>query len=244
MKTVLIADDEPITRMDLADMLTALGFAVLGQAADGFDAVEFCRCHTPDVVLMDVKMPVFDGLSAAETILTEGLAGCVILLTAFSDRDLVDRAARAGVTGYLVKPIRQQDLLPAIQVALAQSARLRESRQQVQEAQQKLRQDRQIHKAQQLLARQQGCSESEAYRRLRKAAMDKRTTIAALAEGILRQAAQTDRVAQAKALLRQRKGLSDESAYRYLAAQAQRTGDTVEEAAQALLTAAGREGSL
>ncbi len=241
MKTVLIADDEPITRMDLADMLTELGFTVAGQAADGFDAVEFCRSHTPDVVLMDVKMPIFDGLSAAETILAEGLAGCVVLLTAFSDRDLIDRAAQAGVTGYLVKPIRQQDLLPAIEVAMAQSTRLRKSRQETQAAQEKLRQDRQIHKAQQVLARQQGCSESEAYRRLRKTAMDKRTTIAALAEGILRQAAQTDRVAQAKAFLRKHKGLSDESAYRYLAAQAQRTGGTVEEAAQALLAAFRKE---
>ena len=110
MNTVVIVDDEPITRMDLSDMLRELGFTVAGEAADGFDAIELCRSLRPDVVLMDVRMPVFDGLTATETILEEDLAGCVILLTAFSDREIIDRASRAGVTGYLVKPIDQKSL--------------------------------------------------------------------------------------------------------------------------------------
>ena len=243
MQTVLIVDDEPITRMDLADMLTELGFSVAGEAADGFDAVELCRVYRPDVVLMDVRMPIFDGLSAAETILGEDLAGCVLLLTAFSDGALIDRAARAGVTGYLMKPVRQEELLPAIRVAMAQSQRLRTSREETRRAEQKLREDRQIHKAQQILARDQGCSESEAYRRMRKTAMDKRISIASLAVGILRQAAGSDPVARAKVLLRDRKGLSDQGAYRWLADRAGARGTSVEEEARDLLDSLREEGA-
>lgn len=178
MKTVLIVDDEPITRMDLSDMLRELGFGVAGEAADGFDAMELCRLKRPDVVLMDVKMPIFDGLSASETILAEELAGCVVLLTAFSDPEIIRRAGAAGVTGYLVKPVDQKSLLPTIEVALAQSLRLRESRRQAREAERRIQEDRQIHKAQQVLSRTQRCSESEAYRQMRKAAMDKRIPLA------------------------------------------------------------------
>ena len=104
-RTAAVLDDEPLTRMDLRDMLTEQGFDVVGEAADGFDAVELCREKHPDVVLMDVKMPVFDGLTASETILTENLADCVVQLTAFSDGGIVESAGQAGVTGYLVKPI-------------------------------------------------------------------------------------------------------------------------------------------
>lgn len=99
MHTVVIVDDEPITRMDLADMLQEIGFSVAGQAADGFDAIELCRALHPDVVLMDVRMPVFDGLTATETILEEDLAGCVILLTAFSDGTSLTGPARPGLQG-------------------------------------------------------------------------------------------------------------------------------------------------
>ena len=151
MRTVIIADDEPITRMDLADMLTELDFQVVGQAGDGFDAVELCRAKRPDVVLMDMKMPVFDGLTAAETILQEDLAGCVVLLTAFNDEPLIRRASEAGVSGYLVKPVAQRSLLPAIEVALAQSQRMR----QAEATQQKMQEERRIRKAQQYLAQAQ-----------------------------------------------------------------------------------------
>ena len=198
MKTVVIVDDEPLTRMDLADMLHELNFDVIGEASDGFDAIELCRTKHPDIVLMDVRMPVFDGLTASETISLEELAGCIVLLTAFSDRDIIDRAAAAGVTGYLVKPINSKTLLPTLEVAYAQSQRLRESRKQTAEAERRIREDRQIHKAQQYLARTQKCSESDAYRKMRKLAMDKRMTMATLAEHILRQAAQNDDVAAVK----------------------------------------------
>ena len=102
-RTAVGVDDEPITRLDLVQMLEEMGFEVAGDAADGFDAIELCRLHHPDVVLMDIKMPVFDGLTASETIISEDLGGCVVLLTAFRDRELIDRASAIGVTGYLVK---------------------------------------------------------------------------------------------------------------------------------------------
>ena len=234
MKTVIIVDDEPITRMDLSDMLQELGFQVVGEAADGFDAIELCRAKRPDVVLMDVKMPIFDGLTASETILSENLAGCVVLLTAFNDRDVIERASKAGVTGYLVKPIDQKSLLPTIEVAYAQSQRLAQSREETQAAQKKIQEDRLIHKAQQYLARTQGCSETDAYRQMRKMAMDKRLSIAALAERILHQAAQNDYVSAAKQLLMQKMGMSEDRAYQHIVSQAKLNNCTVDEAAKAL----------
>ena len=128
MRRIVIAEDEPITCMDLAETLEELGCRVVGTASDGFDAIELCRQHRPDVVLMDVKMPVFDGLSAAESILAEDTAGCVVLLTAFSDDEMIERAQRAGVTAYLVKPVDPNSLLPGTEVAYAQSQRLKASR--------------------------------------------------------------------------------------------------------------------
>ena len=187
MKTVAVAEDEPITRMDICAMLEDLGFSVAGEASDGFDALELCRRTRPDVILMDVKMPIFDGLAAAETICREDLAGCVVMLTAFSDEEIVARAAKAGVTGYLVKPIDRSKLLPTIEVAYEQSCRLRESRQAAEEAQKKLKEDRVIHKAQRVFAQQQHCTDTEAYEKMRKLAMNKRITLYTIACAILGQ---------------------------------------------------------
>lgn len=239
---MIIVDDEPITRIDLSDMLQELGFSVVGEAADGFDAIELCRSLHPDVVLMDVKMPIFDGLTASETILSEELAGCVVLLTAFSDRDIIDRASKAGVTGYLVKPIEQKALLPTIEVALAQSLRLQQVRKQADEAERRIREERQIHKAQQYLAKTQGCSEGTAYRLMRKTAMDKRISIAALAQRILQQAAQNDDIAAVKSILMARKNISDARAYQYITTYAKAHDCTTEQAARVLKAQLEREG--
>lgn len=242
MKKVIIVDDEPITRMDLSDMLQELGFHVAGEAADGFDAIELCRAVHPDVVLMDVKMPVFDGLTASETILSEDLARCVILLTAFSDRDVIARASKAGVTGYLLKPIDQRSLLPTIEVAYEQSRKLWEARAEAREAQQKIREERLIHKAQQHLARTQGCSESEAYRQMRKTAMDKRLSMADLARRILDQAARSDSVEKAKALLMKRLNIPEDKAYKRIVSLARIRGCTTEETARQLCMELSEEG--
>ena len=187
MRRVVVVDDEPITRMDLREMLQDLEFEEVGEAGDGFDAVELCRRLHPDVVLMDVKMPVFDGITAAETILRQDLAGCVVLLTAFGDREIIDRANAAGVTGYIVKPVEERLLLPTIEVALAQSQRLRQSREETQRAVDRLNDSKLIRRAQAVLARDQKISESRAYEVLRRMSMDKRVPMASLARSILEQ---------------------------------------------------------
>ena len=186
-RTAVIVDDEPVTRMDLADMLEEAGFRVAGEAGDGFDAVELCEEKRPDVVLMDVKMPVFDGLTAAETILSRELAVCVVLLTAFQDREIVERAGRIGVTGYLAKPIGPRCLLPTLELALAQSERLQGSREQTRLVRQQMEDDRLVHRAQRAMARRMGCTEEEAYHKMRRMAMDKRVTVASLARRLLEQ---------------------------------------------------------
>ena len=186
-RTAVIVDDEPVTRMDLADMLEEAGFRVAGEAGDGFDAVDLCEEKRPDVVLMDVKMPVFDGLTAAETILSRELAGCVVLLTAFQDREIVERAGRIGVTGYLAKPIDPRCLLPTLELALAQSERLQGSREQTRLVRQQMEDDRLVHRAQRAMARRMGCTEEEAYHKMRRMAMDKRVTVASLARRLLEQ---------------------------------------------------------
>ncbi len=109
---VVIADDEPITRMDLKELLSGEGYQVVGEAADGFDAVEVCKQARPDLVLMDIKMPLLDGLSAAKIVYEENLADTVMMLTAYSEREFVDQAKDVGVAGYLVKPIDEKSLIP------------------------------------------------------------------------------------------------------------------------------------
>lgn len=234
MKRVVVVDDEPITRMDLAGMLPELGFEVVGEASDGFDAIEVCRAEKPDIVLMDVKMPIFDGLSAAETILQEELATCVVLLTAFCDKDIIWRANQIGVTGYLTKPIDARSILPTLEVAYSQSVRLAEQKKQTQEMKNQIQESRQIFRAQKYLAKTQGCSETEAYQKMRKAAMDKRMSVAALAERILKQAAQTDEVALVKEHLMKTRGLREDRAYQVIVNYKKTHGCTVEEAAHAL----------
>ena len=187
MTTVAVIDDEPITRMDICGMLKEEGYQIAGEAGDGFDAVALCRETHPDVVLMDVKMPVFDGLSASQTILEEGLAGAVILLTAFSDEEIVQKAGAIGVSGYLVKPIQQRNLRPAIEMAVAQGERLRESRKDAEEAKQKLKESRVIARAQGILAKKQGISEADAYALLRRTAMDKRLPLVVIAQAYVDQ---------------------------------------------------------
>lgn len=125
---VVIADDEPITRMDLKELLSEEGYQVVGEAADGFDAVEACKQSRPDLVLMDIKMPLLDGLSAAKILFEENLADTVMMLTAYSEREFVDEAKHIGVAGYLVKPIDEKSLVPSIELAVARSKDMRKLR--------------------------------------------------------------------------------------------------------------------
>lgn len=234
MKTVVIADDEPITRMDVAGMLEELGFSVAGEAADGFDAVEQCRRVHPDVALLDVKMPVFDGLTAAETIIEEELAGCVVLLTAFDNPEIIERAKNVGVAGFMLKPVQQRLLLPTLEMAWAQGERFRQSKRETREAQRKLDEVRVIQKAQSILAEREGIAESEAYRILRKTAMDKRVSVIVIAQALLEQAQRESVTEQVKTKLMQQKGLDEQQAFQAIAGLARKLSISRQEAAQVL----------
>lgn len=229
---ILVADDEPITRMDIIGMLEEKGLQVVGEAGDGFDAVQMCRQHGPDVVLMDVKMPVFDGLTAAEKIIQEELAACVILLTAFNDRETIERAKRIGVTGYLVKPVEERLLLPTMEVALAQSRRLCQSRRETELAKRQLSESRAVQQAKGILARREGISESQAYQLLRQMAMDKRVELSALAHTLLDQERRSSDVPFVKERLMREKGLSEAAAFKRIAERAGALGCSREEAAR------------
>lgn len=125
---VVIADDEPISRMDLKELLTEGGYTVVAEVSDGFDAVENCKLYHPDLVLLDIKMPFLDGLAAAKIIYEEELADTIIMLTAYSEREFVEQAKDYGVSGYLVKPIDEKSLIPNIELVVAQSKEMKRLR--------------------------------------------------------------------------------------------------------------------
>lgn len=233
--TAIVVDDEPITRLDLRQMLGEMGFVVVGDAADGFDAIELCRRHTPDVVLMDIKMPVFDGMTASETIISEELAGCVVILTAFRDRELIAQANRVGVTGYLVKPVEERLLLPTIEVAMAQADRLRKARQETAEVRQRMQEQKVIDHAKALLAQQEGLTESEAYRCLQQMAMDKRSTLVSISQVYTAQNSGREQLSRAKAHLMRQRGVTEQQATRAIAELAEKKGVDAAAAARELL---------
>lgn len=181
---ILIAEDEAIIRLDLKEMLEEEGFDVVGEASDGEAAVRLAREKTPDLVIMDIKMPGLDGLSAAERIVEEDLAA-VLILTAFSQKDLVVRAAEAGAIGYLVKPFQRSDLMPAIEVALVRHAELKALRRESADLTEQLATRKAVDRAKGHLMDTKGLSEAEAFRAIQKAAMDERRSMRAVAEEIL-----------------------------------------------------------
>jgi AmiR/NasT family two-component response regulator len=165
---VLIAEDETIIRLDLADMLGRAGFEVCGEARDGVEAVELARSEQPDVAVLDVKMPRLDGIEAARRILDERPIP-IVMLTAYGQDELVSRAVEAGVFGYLVKPFRETDLVPAIQTARARHEELVEVRAEADSFAEALAARKAIERAKGLLMEKEGVSEQEAFARLRRA---------------------------------------------------------------------------
>jgi len=181
---VLIADDDPIIRLDVKQMLEKLGYTVIGESEDGQEAVEAARRLAPDVCVMDVKMPVMDGIDAASIIAEEGIAP-VVLLTAYSDQDLISRAQDAGVFAYLVKPFKPGDLAPTIEVARSRFEQNQRLRQEVADLNERIETRKLVEKAKGVLMEDHGLSEGEAYRRIQQQSMNARKSMREVAEAIL-----------------------------------------------------------
>lgn len=181
---ILIADDESLIRIHLRELLVKIGYDVVAEAANGAIAIDLVRKTRPDVVLMDIKMPDSDGLDAARQIVQARLAP-VVLLTAFTDDELVSAARTAGVSGYIVKPVRETELAPVIEIALARFTELEELRAQVEELEEALETRKLVERAKGVLMETHGLSEGEAFHRMRKTSMDTRKSMKEVAEAII-----------------------------------------------------------
>lgn len=183
-RRVVIAEDEPLIRLDLAEMLADEGFEVVGTAANGQQAVDLVTELKPDLVIMDIKMPGKDGIEATSEIAAQRIAP-VIILTAFSQKDLIDRARDAGAMAYLVKPFQQPDLLPAIEMAMARFNELLTLQQEVSGLDEQLQTRKLVDRAKGLLMTQQKMSEPEAFRWIQRNAMDRRTSMQSVAQAVI-----------------------------------------------------------
>ncbi|MGC8878044.1 MAG: ANTAR domain-containing response regulator [Anaerolineae bacterium] len=181
---IIIADDESIIRADLREMLTNLGYLVVGEVGDGRSAVNLARELRPDIVIMDIKMPDMDGIEAAK-ILTEEQIAPVILLTAYSQQDLVERAREAGVVAYLVKPFQEADLAPAIEVALARFKEFQSLRKEVADLKLAFETRKLVDRAKGILMDTQGLTEADAFRKIQKMSMNLRKPMREVAEAII-----------------------------------------------------------
>ena len=186
--SVVIAEDEALIRLDLKEMLEEEGYVVAGEVGDGASAVDLAQKLRPDLVIMDVKMPGLDGISAAEQISAQRLAP-VVILTAFSQRDLVRRASDAGALAYLIKPFTKADLVPAIEVAVSRFQEISALDSEVTSLRERLEVRKLLDRAKGLLQAERGITEAEAFRWLQKTSMDRRLTMKAVAEEVLAAAA-------------------------------------------------------
>lgn len=190
---VLIVDDESLIRMDLRDILESSGHEVLGEASNGVEALQLVPELRPDVILMDVKMPELDGIEAARQLSRESIAP-VVLLTAFSQDDLVKKARESGVYGYLLKPIREENLVPALEMAIGRHEEDLHLRQQVETLAQDLEERKFVETATRIVMELYQISETEAYKRIRTLAMNKQMTVGSLAHQIIQSAKKKDKV--------------------------------------------------
>lgn len=181
---VVIAEDEALIRLDLKEMLEEDGYTVVGEAGDGETAIALAAEHRPDLVILDIKMPVLDGLSAAERIAAERIAP-VVILTAFSQRELVERARDAGAMAYLVKPFSKAELVPAMEMATSRYAELTTLEAEVSDLQERLETRKLVDRAKGLLQSQHSLSEPEAFRWIQKNSMDRRLTMRTVAETVI-----------------------------------------------------------
>jgi response regulator NasT len=179
---ILVAEDEALIRMDLVEMLVEAGYEVVAEAADGAQAIELAQLHKPDIAILDVKMPVLDGISAAEKIIA---IAPVLMLTAFSQRELVERARDAGVMAYVVKPFSIGDLVPAIEIAISRHLQMRTLADEVADLHERLETRKLIDRAKGILMQALNLSEPEAFSWIQRAAMDRRLTMKEVAQAVI-----------------------------------------------------------
>ena len=182
--TVIVAEDEALIRLDLVELLTEEGYDVVGEAGDGEEAVKLARELEPDLVIMDVKMPKMDGISAAEIIAEERIAP-VVMLTAFSQRDLVERAREAGAMAYVVKPFGASDVVPAIEIAMGRFQEIKAIEDELLSLEERLESRKVIDQAKGILQQDLGLTEPEAFRWIQKTAMDLRKSMRDVADGVI-----------------------------------------------------------
>ena len=185
-RRVLVAEDETLIRLDIVEILRSEGYDVVGEADNGQAALDKARELKPDLVLMDVKMPVMDGITAAEAIVKEKIAP-VVLLTAFSQKELVDRAREAGAMAYVVKPFTPADLTPAIEIAISRNDELRALEEEVSNLAEQFETRKLVDRAKSLLITKMGLSEPEAFRWIQKTSMDRRLSMRQVAETVVDQ---------------------------------------------------------
>ena len=187
---ILVAEDEALIRLDLVEMLTEAGYEVVAQAANGIQAIELAKEFKPDLAILDVKMPELDGISAAEQIIE---IAPVLMLTAFSQKELVERARDAGVMAYVVKPFSIDDLTPAIEIAMSRHMQMRSLREEVADLHERLETRKVIDRAKGILMAALALSEPEAFSWIQRAAMDRRVSMKAVAEAVISPDAALDR---------------------------------------------------
>ncbi|MDO4577094.1 MAG: response regulator [Clostridium perfringens] len=184
-RTIVIVDDEPITRMDTREILEANGYDVVGEASDGFEAIEVCKKYNPSLVLMDIDMPLLDGIKASKVLTKEKLVGGVILLTAFEDKKYIEMAKEVGAFGYMIKPVNEKVFIPTVEMSLSKAEEFDELKKDYDKINNKLNDRKLIEKAKGILVKQLNSNENDAYNRIRKLSMDRRTTMAEIAKIII-----------------------------------------------------------
>ena len=187
---ILVAEDEALIRMDLVEMLQEAGFEVIAQATNGEEAIALATEHRPDLAILDVKMPVLDGISAAEKIIS---IAPVLMLTAFSQKELIDRARDAGVMAYVVKPFTIGDLVPAIEIAISRHTQMKSLADEVADLHERLETRKMIDRAKGILMKALNLSEPEAFSWIQRAAMDRRLTMKEVANAVISPEAALDK---------------------------------------------------
>ncbi len=185
LRRVIVAEDESLIRLDIVETLRENGFEVVAEAADGEQAVALVREHKPDLLVMDIKMPNLDGISAAEQLRDDRVP--IVLLTAFSQKELVERASEAGAMAYVVKPFTPNDLLPAIEIALSRFAQFTALENEIADLSERLETRKLVDRAKGLLTEKMNLTEPEAFRWIQKASMDRRLTMAEVAKTVIEQ---------------------------------------------------------